>query len=210
MSTTRSPARRSRTSLTATGCRAGCSGRSHEPWHPPGGGWSYANANYLVLGLIVERLTGTSLKTEIERRILLPLDLDRTALLTATDPEPLTSAWATVFWASGAMRASAADLARWGDALYDGEVLGEAMRAVMLTFNADDYGLGAQRLVIAGRAGVGHTGLLDTYTALLVHLPDDDVTIALLVDRPEVPLAAMLTARPASGGPSLMQLATAP
>jgi CubicO group peptidase (beta-lactamase class C family) len=131
-------------------------------------------------------------------------------MLTATDPAPLTPAWATVFWASGAMRSSAADLARWGDALYAGDVLGDSIRTQMLSFNANGYGLGAQRIEIAGRVGVGHTGLLDTYTALLLYLPDADVTIALLVDRPEAPLGAMLTAQPAAGGPSLLELATGP
>ncbi len=176
------------------------------PWHLPGDGWSYANANYYLLGLIVERITGASLTDELQRRYLGPLGLESTRVLSAERPEPLSAAWATVFWASGAMASSAADLARWGDALYAGGVLEPAMREAMLSFNADDYGLGAQRIEISGRVGVGHTGLLDTYTTLLLHLPDDGVTIAMLVDRPRAPLAAMLSARPAGGGPSLWEL----
>ncbi len=191
-----------------SGSLAGFSGRWRHPGIHLGAGWSYANANYCLLGLVVESIVGTTLKTELERRFLRPLDLDGTDVMTATDPAPLTPAWATVFWASGAMRSSAADLARWGDSLYAGDLLGEPMRSEMLSFNEHGYGLGAQRITIAGRDGIGHTGLLDTYTALLVHLPDDDVTIALLVDRPDAPLAAMLTARPAAGGPSLLELAT--
>ena len=85
---------------------------------------------------------------------------------------PLTAAWATVFWASGAMVSSAPDLARWGDALYGGDVLGARELEQMVAFNTSDYGLGAQRIEVAGRSGVGHTGLLDTYTSLLLHLPE--------------------------------------
>jgi D-alanyl-D-alanine carboxypeptidase len=177
------------------------------PWHPPGDGWSYANANYYLLGLIVERVTGASLTDELQRRYLGPLDLGSTRMLSAERPEPLSAAWATIFWASGAMVSSAADLARWGDALYGGGILAPSMLEAMLSFNADDYGLGAQRIVMGGRSGVGHTGLLDTYTTLLLHVPDDGVTIAMLVDRPEAPLAAMLSASPAGGGPSLWELA---
>jgi D-alanyl-D-alanine carboxypeptidase len=180
------------------------------PWHPPGAGWSYANANYYLLGLVVERVTGGSLADELQRRFFAPLGLEATRMLTAAEPEPLTPAWATVFWASGAMVSSAADLARWGDALYAGEVLEPPMRAAMRSFNAEDYGLGTQRITLAGRVGVGHTGLLDTYTALLLYLPDDGVTVALLVDRPEAPLEAMLTAAASGGGPSLLDLALAP
>ena len=108
------------------------------------------------------------------------------------------------------MVASAADLARWGDALYGGEVLEPPMRDAMLSFNAEGYGLGAQRIEVAGREGVGHTGLLDTYTTLLLYLPDEGVTVALLVDRPQAPLEAMLTAAADGGGPSLLDLALAP
>jgi hypothetical protein len=78
----------------------------------------------------------------------------------------------------------------------------------MLAFNDDGYGLGAQRLDIGGVTGVGHTGLLDTYTSLLLHLPAENVTIALLVDTPRARLGAMLTAVPPDGGPSLLELAT--
>jgi CubicO group peptidase (beta-lactamase class C family) len=180
----------------------------HAPWHPPGAGWSYANTNYYLLGIVVEHVTGNPLATELERRFLGPMGLTDTRMLTIADPEPLTPAWATVFWASGAMASSATDLARWGDALYGGTVLGAATRDEMLTFNDHDYGLGAQRIEIGGLAGVGHTGLLDTYTSLLLHLPARGVTIALSVDVPRAPLEGMLRATPAGGGPSLLELAT--
>jgi D-alanyl-D-alanine carboxypeptidase len=177
-------------------------------WHAPGAGWSYANTNYLLLGLVVERVTGRSLEDELQRRFLAPLGLTATRMLSVDDPAPLTPAWATIFRGSGAMTASAADLARWGDALYAGDILGDATRGEMLAFNADDYGLGAQRIEVAGRSGVGHTGLLDDYTSLLLHLPAEGITIALLVDAPRAPLGAMLTAVPPGGGPSLLELAT--
>lgn len=181
----------------------------HAPWYRPGEGWAYANTNYFVLGLIVERVTGNTLSDELEGRFLGPLGLDATRTLSASDTNgPLEPAWATIFWASGAMSASAADLARWGDALYGGDTLRADTRRTMLRVNDDDYGLGVQRIELPRRIGYGHTGLLNTYTTLLVHLPADDVTIALLVNRTDVDLQAMLMERPANG-PSLLRLATA-
>jgi D-alanyl-D-alanine carboxypeptidase len=182
-------------------------GTIQAPWHPPDAGWSYANANYYLLGLLVERLGREQLADALGRRFFGPLGLGATRVLTPADPGVLSAGWATIFWASGAMESSAADLARWGDALFAGDVLEPEMRSAMLAFNDAGYGLGVQRLELAGVRGIGHTGLLDTYTALLLHLPEDGVTIALLVDQPEAPLAAMLTARPAGGGPSLLDLA---
>jgi len=181
----------------------------HAPWYLPGEGWAYANTNYFVLGLIVERVTGNDLADELDRRFLAPLGLDATRLLSASDPDsPLEPAWTTIFWASGAMSASAPDLARWGDALYDDDILAFGSRRQMLRVNDDDYGLGVQRMELPRRIGYGHTGLLNTYTTLLVHLPADDVTIALLVNRTHVDLMGMLMERPGRGQPPLLRLAT--
>ena len=189
----------------------------HGPWYHPGEGWAYANTNYYLLGMIVERVTGSTLEAELQRRFLDPLDLDATRMLGPDDPtSPLEPAWATIFWASGSMSSSAADLARWGDALYDDDVAGQALLEAdtgseMLEVNRDDYGLGVKRLEVSRRtSGYGHTGLLNAYTTLLLHLPADDVTIALLVNRTQVDLLAMIKERPADGGRSLLRLATEP
>ena len=179
----------------------------HAPWYGPGQGWAYANTNYFLLGLVVERVTGSSLATELDERFLVPLELDHTRLLTGAtdDGGPLAPAWATIFWASGSMTASAADLARWGDALYGGDILSTRSRAAMTALNSNDYGMGLQRLHLPGAEGYGHTGLLNTYTSLLIHLPEHDLTLALLVNRSDVNIGSMLAARPPNG-PSLLEL----
>ena len=182
-------------------------GTLHAPWYQPGEGWAYANTNYYLLGLVVEQVTGTSLAEQLDARFLAPLGLQRTRLLTGEpdDVGPLAPAWATIFWGSGAMTASATDLARWGDALYGGEVLTDASRSAMIALNSHDYGLGLQRIEVPGAVGYGHTGLLNTYTTLLLHLPERNVTLALLVNRSHVDLGAMLAAEP-KDGPSLLEL----
>ncbi len=182
----------------------------HAPWYEPGEGWAYANTNYFLLALLVERLTGSSLAEDLDGRFLGPLGLEHTRVLTGAEAEGalLSPAWATIFYGSGAMSASAADLARWGDALYGGSgVLSAPTLERMEAVNDDDYGLGVQRIELAGAVGYGHTGLLNTYTTLLLYLPDADVTLALLVNRSHVDLGAMLSAMPMDGGPSLLDLA---
>ena len=185
----------------------------HAPWYKPGEGWAYANTNYFLLGMIVERITGSTLEEELERRFLEPLALGATRSLTPEDPDsPLDPAWVTIFWASGAMTSSAGDLARWGDALYDDDLPERALLdadtgRAMFDVNREDYGLGVKRIEVAGWTGYGHTGLLNTYTTLLLHLPSDDVTIAMLVNRTNVDLLSMLRVRPADRGPSLLRLA---
>jgi D-alanyl-D-alanine carboxypeptidase len=180
----------------------------HAPWYQPGEDWAYANTNYFLLGMVVEHVTGGSLADELQRRFLTPMGLGATRVLSPTDPSgPLAPAWTTIFWGSGAMVASAADLARWGDAVYGDGVLSPASHDEMLRFNDHDYGLGVQRIELPGAIGYGHTGLLNTYTTLLWHFPAEGVTLALMVNRSHVDLAAMVLAEPA-GGPSLLELAT--
>ena len=179
----------------------------HEPWYAPGEGWAYANTNYFLLAMLVEAVTGTPLADELGARFLDPLHLGTTSVLDGSEAgAPLDEAWTTIFWGSGAMGASAVDLARWGDSLYAGDLLSAGSRAAMLDFNSHDYGLGVQRLEVGDTDGYGHTGLLNTYTTLLFHVPEERVTVALLVNRSHVDLAGMLTAEPA-GGPSLLELA---
>jgi D-alanyl-D-alanine carboxypeptidase len=177
-----------------------------EPWLKPGEGWDYSNTNYLLLALIAERVTGQRLADALETRYLGPLHLDASRLLSGDDPGPLSAAWSTIFYGSGAMVSSAPDLARWGDALYDGELLEPATERAMITFNSDDYGLGVQRLRFGRERGYGHTGLLRGHTSVLLHLPRSDVTLALIANSNRVDLDVVLTARP-SRGRSLIELA---
>jgi D-alanyl-D-alanine carboxypeptidase len=183
----------------------------HAPWYRPGEGYAYANTNYYLLGLVIERVTGSSLADELDRRFFTPLGLASTGMLTADGPPggPLEPAWATIFWASGAMSSSAADLARWGDELYGGTILSDGSRAEMLELNRDDYGLGVKRLEVPGAVGYGHTGMLKTFTSLLLYLPEQDVTLTILVNRTHVDLAGMLAAAPPNG-PSLLELVGVP
>ena len=179
----------------------------HEPWYQPGEGWAYANTNYYLLAMLIEAVTGAPLEAELDARFLEPLALGTAGLLDGADADsPLDEAWTSIFWGSGAMSASAVDLARWGDALYAGDLLSAGSRAAMLDFNSHDYGLGVQRLEVGDLDGYGHTGLLNTYTTLLFHIPEERVTVALLVNRSHVDLGGMLTAEP-PGGPSLLELA---
>ena len=180
-----------------------------DPWYEPGAGWAYSNTNYLLLAMLVEDVTGEPLPAVVASRLLEPLGLGSTAVLAGADGEALSPAWSTIFLGSGAMVSSAADVAVWGHALYAGSVLSEEQRLAMLRMNADDYGLGVQRIEISGFEGIGHTGLLNTDTSLLLHIPARDVTIALLVNRTQVDLDLMLRAHPAPGAPSLLELATA-
>jgi D-alanyl-D-alanine carboxypeptidase len=133
----------------------------------PGEGWSYRGSNYLVLGLIIEETTGSTLGEELQRRIVEPLGLDATALRDGPQPgmargylsgdNPVLPGPGLVdatdvdnpfSWAGGGLVSTASDVARFLEALLAGELLPEDLRTEMLTTvvsdwpETDTYGLG--------------------------------------------------------------------
>jgi CubicO group peptidase (beta-lactamase class C family) len=116
----------------------------------PGAAWLYSNANYIMLGAIVEALTGVSLAAALEALVIRPVGLSHTAFddpaevvpgrasgYSAVDGKPARFAnadWLDLTQAggAGAMRSSAEDLCRWHHALLGGRVLGREALAAML------------------------------------------------------------------------------
>jgi D-alanyl-D-alanine carboxypeptidase len=176
-------------------------------WFAPGADYAYSNSNYVLLGMLVERVHGVPFEQVLERRLLRPLDLDETGVLLDPDAPPLMPpAWASAFGTSGNMYSSASDLLEWALALYGGRVLQPGTLAEMLRFNEDDYGLGSEAIRLGDRVGVGHSGLLRGFTSLVVHLPGERVTLALIGTWQGFDPAGALT-HSRNGQPSLLDLA---
>ena len=151
------------------------------PWFAPGAAWAYSNTNYILLGMIVERVTHRPFARLLTHRLLDPLDLSGTgALLGRGAPYLMAPSWASAFGASGNMYANAHDLLRWGDALYGGLVLDRAGLRHMLDFQRGGYGMGAERIPVGKLNGYGHSGFLRGFTSQVVHLPDEGLTLLVM------------------------------
>jgi D-alanyl-D-alanine carboxypeptidase len=145
----------------------------------PGGAFTYSSTNYLLLGLIVERVTRRSLASELDRRIIGPLHLDETTFTAgrvrgrhvhgyrlvshqgvvdpAAAPRDLDAQSARWAGASGDLVSSARDIARFLAALLGGKLLPASQLDAMETVRPR-YGLGlAIYPTRCGRAW-GHTG----------------------------------------------------
>ncbi|MFJ8808098.1 serine hydrolase domain-containing protein [Streptomyces sp. NPDC102490] len=157
-----------------------------EPGGKPGSEWNYSNTNYLLAGMLIEKVTGHAYGEEIERRIIEPLGLEDTSLpgdaTSIPGPHPrgyarpgedaplvdITAFNPSVAGASGEMISSGADLNRFLDALVRGKLLRPTqLRAMMQTrpTGGDDgraYGLGLEsRPLPCGGLSWGHGG--DTF-----------------------------------------------
>jgi D-alanyl-D-alanine carboxypeptidase len=157
---------------------------SRPPYFPPGRGWHYSNTNYVVAGLLVEKLTGKPYGDAIIERIVQPLRLNQTTVPGAdpTVPEPHAHGYAEVAgtlvdatemnpsldWAAGEMISTASDLNRFFSGLLGGELISAAaltaMRDAVETGQVFRYGLGLQRYDLpCGVTVFGHGGELLGY-----------------------------------------------
>jgi D-alanyl-D-alanine carboxypeptidase len=147
---------------------------------PPVHGWLYSNTNYILLGMIIQKVTGHSPITEIRCRILAPLGLHGTSFpLTSTQiPAPYAHGYygpidvthlvnPSAAWTAGAMISTVDDVARFYRALLTGRLLPpEQERELLTTIPVDDpgelfaehYGLGIYRVQLPCGTAWGHDG----------------------------------------------------
>jgi D-alanyl-D-alanine carboxypeptidase len=144
---------------------------------PPGTSYHYSNTDYLVLGLLVERVTGHSYAHEVSQRILRPLGLHDTSL-PGTNPRipgshahtyipdgaggvvDITEMNPSVMNAAGELISSAADLNTFTAALLGGRLLPPKLLREMTTIAAPSQtGLGLETMALpCGATAYGHDG----------------------------------------------------
>ncbi len=161
---------------------------SQPPEFPPGERWSYCNLNYILLGMLIERVTGHGYEHEVERRVIAPLGLPHTywprwpeqrlrgphpkayAAVEGGGHREITFINTSIIGSAGALVATAQDLTTLYAAQLAGELLPPAQLARMrATMPADiargaEYGLGLASYPIDGGAGGrywGHGGTVD-------------------------------------------------
>ncbi|WP_278264246.1 serine hydrolase domain-containing protein [Nocardia sp. AG03] len=174
----------------------------HEPYFAPGERFRYSNTNYLVLGLLIEHVTGHRYGDEIRDRILTPLRLTATtvpgddpgvpepALTARRDVDGLgrvavTEMNVSLDWAAGEMISTLADLEAFFAALLGGRLTSpsalEQMRRTVPMGMGFHYGLGLQRFdPPCGAALWGHGGELLGYVSSAFR-SDDGRSLTMVV-----------------------------
>jgi D-alanyl-D-alanine carboxypeptidase len=160
---------------------------SHALLFRPGTSWWYSNTNYVVLGLVVEAVTGKTLGDQLRSRIFEPLGLAATSFPTETaiegahahgyagsgtlpwlPPKILIDATTLVSptssWAAGAVLSNADDVTRFYAALLGGRLVRADLLAAMRTASPAtlgtpwNYGLGLMQFDTACGRALGHLG----------------------------------------------------
>jgi D-alanyl-D-alanine carboxypeptidase len=170
----------------------------------PGTKWQYSNTNYVIAGMIIEKVTGMPLVSFLRKEIFTPLHLESVmitddAALGPTDPDrylryalgPLRQApkegrgW---LFAAGELAMTASDLARWDIAVINQSVLKPASYAAQQTSTllnngvSTGYGLGVNVGLANGRRLISHNGEVSGFTAQNSIYPDDSTAIVVLTN----------------------------
>ncbi|MGD2154116.1 MAG: serine hydrolase domain-containing protein [Gemmatimonadales bacterium] len=194
-----------------------------------GEGWDYSDTNYIVLGLIIERLTGADYYDELRCRTLVPLGLRNTVPSDSRRVPGLVQGYAgaeNMFglpdaviengefavnpgfeWTGGGIASTSEDLARWAKALYEGRAFDPALLPVMLDGVPArlgpnvEYGLGV--IIRQTPLGVswGHSGFFPGYLTEMAYFPDHGIAVAVQYNSSDLPNLRM------SPGAVLMELA---
>jgi D-alanyl-D-alanine carboxypeptidase len=159
-------------------------GTSFGSWFAPGTSSRYSNTNYTVAGLIIEKITGTTLGVQFQQRIFTPLKLESTSLPTtpeisgahahgyfvmgpqgATD---VTNFSPSIAWAGGGIVSTTTDVTAFYRALLQGRLLPPELLQQMMTTVVDDrtgmtYGLGIEKKELPCGTVWGHQGNFPGY-----------------------------------------------
>ena len=176
-----------------------------------GKGWDYSDTNYIVLGMIIEKVTGKKFYDEAQRRLIKPLKLSDTIPQEgpvmkgvvqgyAGLPNPFGGKDAMIDngkfvinpqleWTGGGYASTSLDLARWAKLMYEGKAYDPALLPQVLDGVAapmlgkeTKYGLGVIiRQTQAGRS-YGHSGFFPGYLTDMMYFPDERVAIAVQVN----------------------------
>ena len=153
----------------------------------------YSNSGYLLLGLIIEKLTGRSYGEALQERITSRIGLKDTYTATGNidvnKNESLTyfhlgGEWKQVpethpslLFSAGSIVSTPNDLAKFIQALFDGKIVSKESLDRMKTMRDGD-GLGMEPFTFAGKTFYGHTGGGDNYGAWLAYLPEEKLAVA--------------------------------
>ncbi len=166
----------------------------------PGAEYRYSNTGYLALGVVVQRVTGQSLRRFADSAIFAPLGMRGSLFLDdhneivsgrAMAYEPRSGGWRINVWnndlvGQGGVVTSLADLQRWDENFYTGTVGGQPFIDLLLStepFNSgapNSYAFGNEVDTYRGLRLVQHTGSTGGYRAALYRFPDQHTSFAML------------------------------
>jgi CubicO group peptidase (beta-lactamase class C family) len=168
----------------------------------PGEKWEYNNGGYVLLGAILEQVSGKPWHQAIQETVLAPLQLHTIRPLPGDGPAlrvlgyreengrqvPVPRAHPSIAHAAGGLTGSVSDVAAFANALHHGKVVGSALYSEMTSparlaeGTTQPYGFGLRLSQLRGRAVLAHGGAgagLDTDS---IYIPSEDLFVAVFAN----------------------------
>ncbi len=161
----------------------------------PGEKCSYSNSGYILLGYLIEQISGETYGKFVEDNIFTPLGMKdsgydsnsaiiprRAAGYSPSEGGPVNADFVhmTVPFASGGLYSTTEDLLRWEQGLFGGKLLSPASVKKMTTPFKDDYGFGLLVQLVNGHLAFNHAGLIEGFRTTMAYYPDDKLTVIVL------------------------------
>ena len=175
----------------------------------PGDVFEYSNTNYIILGMIIEKVSGRSYEDFLAERITKPLGLKNTGYdhgkerlklsalgysLKDDEVVPAERASMMVPFSAGALYSTTGDLYKWNVALHGGKLYKKPETlALMLTPSQNNYAFGVNVVTDAkGRKRVSHGGAIEGFLSEAAYYPTEKLFMAILVNNDRVPASDVL------------------
>lgn len=163
----------------------------------PGEKMSYSNSGYIVLGYLIEKITGGSYEQFVQENIFTALGMKdsgydsntavirhRAAGYSPSPNGPVNAVFVhmSIPHAAGALYSTTEDLLRWERGLFGGKLLSAASLGKMTTPFKGDYAFGLLVQTTNGRRVISHGGGIEGFNTHLAYYPEDKVTVAVLAN----------------------------
>ncbi|ANU06996.1 serine hydrolase [Paraurantiacibacter namhicola] len=170
----------------------------------PGASFSYNNSAYILVGAVIEAVSGRPWYEEVDRRIAQPLGLTTLGYRVDESAVPgfatgytrdgddafgtSQAVHASVPGPAGALSGTVGDLATWARALHGGQVVSDASYELMTTRTTygdgeiSPFGLGLVMQAVRGSPGIGHSGGIFGFSTNSIYLPEHDLFVAIFAN----------------------------
>jgi CubicO group peptidase (beta-lactamase class C family) len=156
----------------------------------PGAEFEYSNTGYVLLGKLLERVSGKSYGEFLRETIFDPLQMNATGRVGQNEPvavgystyaSPAESLPITNALGDGDLLGTVEDLHKFDRALYGDTLLSIESRDKMFApVGNNHYGYGWELQTREGRRVLSHSGRINGFSSVLMRFPEDEVTIILL------------------------------
>jgi CubicO group peptidase (beta-lactamase class C family) len=161
----------------------------------PGTKWNYSNSGYLLLGYLIEKISGQSYEQFLRDKIFHPLGMKNSGVdsnaaiiprrasgYSPTPKGPVNAEFIhmSVPHAAGALYSTTEDLLRWVQGLHGGKLLRPESLEKMTKPFKNDYGMGIGVTKVKGRKVLSHGGGIEGFNTDLTYYPDTRFSVIVL------------------------------